>query len=78
MVTLTNIKEDIKLKEGGKKDLDLKKVLLNVLKSISAHRDADVFQFPVSLEEAPDYDQVIKYRIDLSTLKKKVLDGVDL
>jgi hypothetical protein len=40
------------------------------------HKFASVFQFPVSVEEAPDYDTVIKHRMDLTTLKQKLQNGV--
>ncbi len=30
----------------------------------------------VSFEEAPDYDQIIKRRMDLSTIKKNLQEGV--
>jgi len=35
----------------------------------------DIFHYPVSVADAPDYDNVIKHRMDLSTLKQKLLDG---
>lgn len=56
----------------------LKKHLLNILKKINSYNGAEVFKLPVTFEEAPDYDDVIKYRMDLSTLKKKVLSGVKM
>jgi len=52
---------------------DIVCLLLAVLKKVSAHKFSYVFKHPVSLEDAPDYDVVIKRRMDLSTLKKNLL-----
>ena len=49
---------------------------LNKIFKIWNHKYGDVFKYPVSLEDAPDYDNVIKKRMDLTTLKKKLSDGV--
>mmetsp|Transcript_9910 Transcript_9910/g.13613 ORF Transcript_9910/g.13613 Transcript_9910/m.13613 type:complete len:498 (-) Transcript_9910:187-1680(-) len=54
---------------------DTVRTLLDTLKKISAHKYAHVFKQPVSLEEAPDYDEIIKQRMDLSTIKKNLVDG---
>lgn len=54
---------------------DTVRTLLDTLKKISAHKYAHVFKQPVSLEEAPDYDEIIKQRMDLSTIKKNLIDG---
>jgi hypothetical protein len=53
-----------------------KKELLRLLRTITGHKNASIFKEPVNLEEAPDYEQVIKKRMDLSTLKKKIETGV--
>jgi hypothetical protein len=47
-----------------------------ILKSVSAHKYAGPFLRPVSYEDAPEYDSVIKRRMDLSTIAKKLQDGV--
>jgi len=49
--------------------------LLKVWKQLWSHKYAPSFREPVSLEEAPDYDDVIKCRMDMSTLKKKLDNG---
>jgi len=50
-------------------------LLGRVLKAVSAHKYAGPFLEPVSQEEAPDYDQVIRRRMDLATIKNNMEDG---
>jgi hypothetical protein len=47
-----------------------------VLKAVSTHKYAGPFLQPVTYEEAPDYDNVIKRRMDLSTIRHNLLAGV--
>ena len=51
-------------------------IILSVLTAVSTHKYAGPFLEPVSHEEAPDYDQVIRRRMDLATIKKNMESGV--
>jgi hypothetical protein len=46
-----------------------------VVTSLLKNPLAFVFRKPVTAEEAPDYDVVIKRRMDLSTLKRRLQSG---
>lgn len=76
--TLKNPKKEPKKKKETSKKLasSTQKILLKAQKLMLTHKYAYVFKFPVSLEEAPNYDQIIKHPMDLSTIKKLILDGV--
>jgi len=50
--------------------------MLKVWKSLNSHRFAYIFRYPITHEDAPDYDEVIKKRMDLTTLKKRLEDGL--
>lgn len=51
-------------------------LLMKIWRKISSHKYAGPFRQPVAPEEAPDYDNVIKKRMDLSTVKKKLQNEV--
>eukprot|EP01133_Synstelium_polycarpum_P013344 gene13344-15697_t len=61
--------------ERAAKKAQLTVEMLKVWKSISAHKYSHVFRNPISYSDAPDYDDVIKTRMDLTTLKKRMEDG---
>jgi len=50
--------------------------LMRVWKNIANHKYAGPFKLPVNSNEAPDYDIIIKRRMDLSTIKKRLEDGI--
>jgi len=50
--------------------------LMRVWKNIASHKYAGPFKQPVAIDEAPDYDIIIKRRMDLSTIKKRLEDGI--
>lgn len=54
------------------------KAILKLLKTISQHKYAEVFKKPVTVEEAPNYYDVIKEPMDFQTLRKKITDGVKM
>jgi len=72
--TTPNLTEEDKKKRQVNKALIAP--LMKVWRAISQHRFASVFKNPVSLEEAPDYDDIIKRRMDLSTIKKRLEEGI--
>jgi bromodomain-containing protein 8 len=43
---------------------------------ISQHRNGTIFQHPIKPSEAPDYNDIVKFPIDLKTIKNKVRDGM--
>ncbi len=43
---------------------------------VASHRLAPVFKNPVTKDDAPDYDDVVKRKMDLTTIKKHLDDGV--
>ncbi|EFA81845.1 bromodomain-containing protein [Heterostelium album PN500] len=47
-----------------------------VWKALNSHRYASIFRYPITHDEAPDYDEYIKHRMDLTTLKKNLDDGL--
>jgi len=49
--------------------------LLQVWDTITKHRDAPIFRYHVTKEEAADYDDVIEKRMDLETMKNKIDSG---
>mmetsp|Transcript_8563 Transcript_8563/g.13981 ORF Transcript_8563/g.13981 Transcript_8563/m.13981 type:complete len:319 (+) Transcript_8563:671-1627(+) len=57
--------------------IDKKKLnaLLKVWRILWNHRHASWFRHPVMEDEAPDYFQVIKRPMDLSTIKQRLMDG---
>ncbi|KYQ92598.1 bromodomain-containing protein [Tieghemostelium lacteum] len=67
-------KEEEELKAMQRKSLLA--TMLKIWKTLNGHRHAYVFKYPITHDEAPDYDKVIKHRMDLSKLKKNVEDGV--
>eukprot|EP00794_Sanderia_malayensis_P005432 gene5432-6111_t len=52
-----------------------RKSIMLVWKSIASHKYANVFMHPVTNDEAPGYDSIIKRPIDLSTIKKNIETG---
>ena len=46
--------------------------LKRVWRALWGHRDSHVFKYPVTPEEAPDYDEMVLRRMDLDTIKKKI------
>jgi hypothetical protein len=49
--------------------------LMKVWRAVASHRFAGIFKHPVGAEEAPDYDNIIRRRMDLSTIRKRLEDG---
>jgi len=49
--------------------------LLEIWDSIVKHRFAPPFRYPVTDEEAPDYDEIITNRMDLETIKTQIENG---
>ena len=47
-------------------------ILLKLLQSVTKHKWAHPFKRPVTDKEAPDYKDIVKNPMDLSTLRKKV------
>jgi len=47
--------------------------ILNIVNEISAHENAYPFRRPVQKKDAPDYDKVVKKKMDLGTLKGLVV-----
>ncbi|KAF2076173.1 hypothetical protein CYY_002526 [Polysphondylium violaceum] len=68
--------EDAKKKEEANNKRVLIGAMSKVWKSLNSHRFAYIFRYPITHEDAPDYDQVIKKRMDLTTLKKNLDDGL--
>lgn len=60
------------LSSGGATVSDMTAQMLQCWKSISAHRCAEVFQEPVTEDIAPGYDQIIKNKIDLQTIRQRI------
>jgi len=50
--------------------------LMDIWKALWSHRYADPFKFPVDKEDAPEYDDVIKRRMDLHEIKMKLENRV--
>ena len=46
--------------------------LKRVWRALWNNRDSSVFRYPVTPEEAPDYDEMVFQRMDLETMKKKI------
>ncbi|KAM9980581.1 hypothetical protein ACTFIY_002894 [Dictyostelium cf. discoideum] len=76
----TNDDDEQKRREEEQQRASSKKILytsmLKVWKSLNSNRFAYIFRYPITKDEAPDYDSVIKHRMDLTTLKKKLDDQV--
>lgn len=43
-----------------------------IFRALWNNRDATIFRFPVTKEEAPDYDEMVIQRMDLSTIRDKI------
>ena len=52
-----------------------KEDLLQLVDLLITHKYGSIFAAPVSKEEADDYDEVVRVRVDLSTLREKILQG---
>ncbi|EAL70183.1 bromodomain-containing protein [Dictyostelium discoideum AX4] len=78
--TNTNDDDEQKRREEEHQRASSKKILytsmLKVWKGLNSNRFAYIFRYPITKDEAPDYDSVIKHRMDLTTLKKKLDDQV--
>ncbi|KAN0045029.1 hypothetical protein ACTA71_006556 [Dictyostelium dimigraforme] len=76
----SNDDDEQKRKEEEQQRASSKKILyasmLKVWKGLNSNRFAYIFRYPITKDEAPDYDSVIKHRMDLTTLKKKLDDQV--
>mmetsp|Transcript_3270 Transcript_3270/g.4273 ORF Transcript_3270/g.4273 Transcript_3270/m.4273 type:complete len:163 (-) Transcript_3270:33-521(-) len=67
---------DIEYKEKGReKKKERKEEILAIIESLISHKYGYVFEAPVSADEAEDYDEVVKFRVDLSGIREKVLKG---
>ncbi|KAN0018549.1 hypothetical protein ACTFIU_011167 [Dictyostelium citrinum] len=78
--TTTNDDDEQRRREEEQQRASSKKILyasmLKVWKGLNSNRFAYIFRYPITKDEAPDYDSVIKHRMDLTTLKKKLDDQV--
>jgi hypothetical protein len=55
---------------------ELKLKMIKVLDRITKNRISEPFRNPVTLDEAPDYFDVIRNPMDLATIRTKVLQGL--
>jgi Bromodomain len=51
---------------------DQKAQMRRIWRALSKHRDSPIFRRPVRAAEAPDYDEMVLARMDLSTMKSKI------
>ena len=49
--------------------------LLKVVDTLLNHRYGGIFAEPVGVEEAEDYDEVVKFRVDLGEIREKIEGG---
>ncbi len=54
----------------------MKEEMLQVLEKLARHELASLFLEPVPLEAAPEYDTIIKKRMDISTIRHNILEDV--
>ena len=72
------VKTSAKKKGGGRaakvdKDISICQTLLSEL---SGHEDAWPFLTPVNTKQFPTYKKIIKVPMDISTIRKKLNDGM--
>jgi len=58
-----------------KNDGDMEDRLIQVWDTIVKHRHAAIFRYPVTKDEAEDYDEIIDKRMDLETIKSHIHSG---
>ncbi|PRP81316.1 bromodomain-containing protein [Planoprotostelium fungivorum] len=54
---------------------DMTKKMEKIIQMLIEHKHGYVFRYPVTNEEAPDYDRIIKRRMDLSTIQANLAEG---
>jgi hypothetical protein len=60
-------------RRGSPAELALANILEDVWKAVNDHPDAGPFRFKVQTKDAPDYYDIIKDPIDLSTIRKVII-----
>jgi len=69
----SNARSNKKLRKIEMDELEDK--LMQVWDTIVKHRHAAIFRYPVTKEEAADYDDIIEKRMDLETIKINIESG---